>query len=94
MTHRVLVTGGAGYLGSGLVESLAQRAGRSGDPTCIVASDLREVPPQRRLPGVEYAALDVRDPQLREVLARHAIDTVVHLADIVTPGPKSIREFE
>ena len=94
MTHRVLVTGAAGYLGSGLVESLAQRAGRSGDPACIVASDLREVPPERRLPGVEYSALDVRDPQLREVLARHAIDTVVHLAAIVTPGPKSNRAFE
>jgi len=94
MTHRVLVTGAAGYLGSGLVESLSQRAGRAGDPACIVASDLREVPPERRLPGVEYSALDVRDPQLREVLARHAIDTVVHLAAIVTPGPKSNREFE
>ncbi len=94
MTRRVLVTGAAGYLGSGLVESLAQRAGRSGDPACIVASDLREVPPERRLPGVEYSALDVRDPQLREVLARHAIDTVVHLAAIVTPGPKSNRAFE
>ena len=94
MTHRVLVTGAAGYLGSGLVESLSERAGRSGDPACIVASDLREVPPERRLPGVEYSALDVRDPQLREVLARHAIDTVVHLAAIVTPGPKSNREFE
>jgi UDP-glucose 4-epimerase len=94
MTHRVLVTGAAGYLGSRLVESLAARAGRDGDPACIVASDLREVPPERRLPGVEYAALDVRDPRLREVLARHAIDTVVHLAAIVTPGPKSNREFE
>ena len=94
MTHRVLVTGAAGYLGSGLVESLSQRAGRAGDPACIVASDLREVPPERHLPGVEYSALDVRDPQLREVLARHAIDTVVHLAAIVTPGPKSNREFE
>jgi UDP-glucose 4-epimerase len=94
MTRHVLVTGAAGYLGSGLVESLSERAGRGGDPACIVASDLRDVPPERRLPGVEYAALDVRDPQLREVLARHAIDTVVHLAAIVTPGPKSNREFE
>jgi UDP-glucose 4-epimerase len=94
MTHRVLVTGAAGYLGGGLVESLAQRAGRDGDPECIVAGDVREVAPERRLPGVEYATLDVRAPGLGALLAGHAIDTVVHLAAIVTPGPASNRELE
>jgi UDP-glucose 4-epimerase len=94
MTHRVLVTGAAGYLGSNLVRSLAERAGRDGDPACIVAGDVREVPEERRLRGVDYATLDVRAPGLAAVLTRHSIDTVVHLAAIVTPGPKSNRELE
>jgi UDP-glucose 4-epimerase len=94
MTHRVLVTGAAGYLGSSLVRSLAERAARDGDPACIVAGDVREVPAERRLSGVEYAVSDVREPGLDVVLARHSIDTVVHLAAIVTPGPKSNRELE
>ena len=54
MTHRVLVTGAAGYLGGRLVESLAARARGDGDPTCIVASDVREVLAEQQLPGVEY----------------------------------------
>lgn len=94
MTHRVLVTGAAGYLGGNLVASLAERAGREGDPACIVASDVREVPVARRLPGVEYVVLDVRTQGLEQVLAGHRIDTVVHLAAIVTPGPQSNRELE
>jgi UDP-glucose 4-epimerase len=92
--HRVLVTGAAGYLGSTLVASLAGRVSGDGGLDCIVATDVREIPPERRLPGVEYAAMDVREPGLAEVLRRHAIDTVVHLAAIVTPGPKSNRELE
>jgi len=94
MTHRVLVTGAAGYLGSRLVESLAERARRDGDPACIVASDVRVVPAGDRRPEVEYVELDVRAAGLAEVLARRAIGTVVHLAAIVTPGPKSNRELE
>jgi UDP-glucose 4-epimerase len=94
MTHRVLVTGAAGYLGGRLIESLAERARRDGDPACIVAGDVREVAPGLRRSGVEYVALDVRTPGLEAVLDGHAIDTVVHLAAIVTPGPQSNRELE
>jgi len=94
MTRRVLITGAAGYLGSSVVESLAERAARTGDPACIVAGDVREVPPGGRRMGVEYVSLDVRTPAIAEVLARHRVDTVVHLAAIVTPGPKSNRELE
>jgi UDP-glucose 4-epimerase len=91
---RVLITGAAGYLGRLLVASLAARKAQGCGVECVVASDLRDVPADQRLPGVDYAAMDVRDPSLADVLMHHRIDTVVHLAAIVTPGPKSNRELE
>ena len=88
---RVLVTGAAGYLGSQLVAALAADARR---PAALAAMDVREVPSQARLPGVAYETADIRAPDLAAMLQRHAIDTVVHLASIVTPGKNSKREFE
>jgi UDP-glucose 4-epimerase len=93
MGKRILVTGGAGYLGSALLADLATRLG-AGEFDCVVASDVRDVEQSRRYPGIEYVRYDVRDPGLAPLLQRHAIDTVVHLAAIVTPGGKSSRELE
>jgi UDP-glucose 4-epimerase len=91
--RRVFVTGGAGYLGSQLVAALAPRL-QSGELDCLVASDVRAVPADRRAPGVEYLVYDVRTPGLDGALAARRIDTVVHLAAIVTPGAKPDRELE
>jgi UDP-glucose 4-epimerase len=87
----VLITGAGGYLGSQLVAALAAgkiKAGR------VVAADVREVPIEKRLPGVEYVQADVRSPALIRLFDQFKIDVVVHLASIVTPGKDSSREFE
>ncbi len=89
--HAVLVTGAGGYLGSELVAALA--AGRI-EASRVVAADVRETPPERRLAGVEYVQADVRSPDLAQLFRRFGVDTVVHLASIVTPGRKSDRAFE
>ena len=87
----VLVTGAGGYLGSQLVAALA--AGRI-KVSRVVAADVREVPPERRLPGIEYVQADVRSPALIELFDQCKVDVVVHLASIVTPGKDSNRQFE
>ena len=82
-----MVTGADGFLGRGLVAALAGAGLEQ-----LVATDVREVPAARRLPGVEHRVLDVRDPALADALV--GIDTVVHLASIVTPGRDSSRALE
>jgi UDP-glucose 4-epimerase len=87
----VLVTGAGGYIGRQLVAELAGERAWIGR---LVALDVREIPQAERLAGVIYLEGDIRDEGLADVLRAHGIDTVVHLAAIVTPGPRSSRELE
>jgi len=89
-SRSVLVTGGSGYLGSQLV---AELAADRGDVETLVSLDLRPMPEADRLPGVVYEAGDIREPVIADLLHRHGVDTVVHLAAIVTPGKHDSREF-
>jgi UDP-glucose 4-epimerase len=91
VSRSVLVTGAAGYIGSLLVDALAAEEPPYG---CVVAVDVREVAPGARREGVVYRSADVRDRDLDALLREFAVDTVVHLAAIVTPGKRSSREVE
>ncbi len=88
---RVLITGGGGYLGSQLVARLAALP-EDQRPYIIVSHDIRE--PKERLPNVMYAMADIRSAEMADIMADHQINTVVHLASIVTPGKSSTRAFE
>ena len=87
----VLVTGAGGLIGSQVIALLAE-SGPEIDT--VVAFDLRPTPENRQVDGIEYREGDIRDPALADLLEARDIDTVVHLAAIVTPGPDSTRELE
>ena len=88
----ILITGASGYLGSLLVQRLSNL--QTGQPIKIIAADIREAPAFSLNDRIEYVKLDVRSPDAGHIMDKHQIDTVVHLASIVTPGKKSNREFE
>lgn len=78
---RVLITGGAGFLGTHVAGALS----RHPEVGLVVAADVRS--PDSPPPGVVAELCDVTDPSaLAPLLRRHAIDVVVHLAAIVSPG--------
>lgn len=88
----VLVTGAGGYIGRKLIRRLADDSQR---PERLVAVDVRAEPAEEHLAGVTHLVGDVRDGDgLRRVFREHEVDTVVHLASIVTPGKGSTREIE
>lgn len=89
----ILVTGADGYLGRQLIAHLSE-ARASGTVGALVATDVRLTPPALQCPGVTYLQADIRGNGLADILRKHGIDTVVHLASIVTPGKKSDRAFE
>ncbi len=88
--RRVLVTGGAGYLGRLVVGRLVQVP----QAYAVTAFDVREVSCAARLPGVEYAVCDVRSAELTSLLARRRPHSVVHLASIVDSAGPRRRAFE
>jgi len=84
----VLITGAGGYIGGQLVERLAGQP----EEFRVIALDVREVPSEHRLLNVEYLTADIRDPRLAELCRQYRVDTVVHLASIVTPGRRRDRQ--
>lgn len=88
----VFVTGAGGYIGRLAVKALAEARDDRGEPLTVIASDIR--PPDEELPGVIYETADVRSTDLQDLVARHKITSMVHLAAVVTPGKGSDRQLE
>ena len=78
----VLVTGASGYLGKHLIHALA--SDRKGIKN-IIAADIMEPSPETREKGITYLKADVRSLELNRIIKTHSVDTIVHLATIVTP---------
>lgn len=98
MSHmRVLVTGGAGFIGSHLSERLV----RDGHEVVIVdqlndyyspALKLRNVEEVRKAGPVKFFETDIRDQDaVHDLIGAHRIDTIVHMAALVGVRP-SLRQ--
>lgn len=88
--HRsILITGAGGYLGSLLLSALVEKGKHR-----ITAVDICPPEPQDALSGVCVVREDVRSPRIGDLFQAQRVDTVVHLASIVTPGKRSDRAFE
>ena len=78
---RYVITGGAGYIGSRLVDFLSRR----GDTEKIVVCDVAA--PRGYVPKTEFERVDVRDRDgVRAKLERAKPDALVHLAFILNPS--------
>ena len=72
---RAVVTGGAGFIGSHLVEALLAEGWRVGVVDDLSSGRVSRVPPE-----VELAAVDVRSPQARDFIRSFRPRAVAHLA--------------
>lgn len=80
----VLVTGAAGFIGRALLGALAARGAE------VVAFDREAVSDAPR--GVQWLSGDLAEPGLARTLVSREIDTVFHLAALVSGGAE--RDFE
>ena len=86
---RYLITGGSGYIGSRLVERLAERE----DTERIVVADIR--PPASFRPKTAFERLDVRDyAGARGLIASERPDVLIHLAFVLNPIHDQEAEYD
>jgi UDP-glucose 4-epimerase len=72
---KVLVTGGAGFIGSHVVERLIEEQHYVFVVDSLISGHERNLPPD-----VEFYKVDIRDPHFEEVLAEFKPHAIMHLA--------------
>lgn len=79
--QRILVTGALGQIGTELVAALRAKYGAFS----VVASDVRVPPMEQLATSAPFEFVDVNNAdQLAEIVIRHKIDTVYHLAALLS----------
>lgn len=79
--QRILVTGALGQIGTELVTALRARYGAQS----IIASDVRVPPMEHLATAAPFEFVDVNNiDQLSEIVSRHKVDTVYHLAALLS----------
>ena len=89
-TKNVLITGANGYIGREMIAKICLDPAPFGN---VIALDVKELPAEDQRTGIEYCIEDIRSPEIETLLRSREIDTVVHLAAIVSPQPHHTREF-
>lgn len=78
----ILITGTSGYVG----DQLAQRLIKQDNINDVVGIDI--VKPKLITEGIIYYDMDIRDKKLSDIMQKHKIDVVLHLAGILNPSPR------
>lgn len=88
--QNVYVTGASGYLGSQLIDRLVKEV-QSGRLKKIIATDV--APLKKKYPEVIFIQRDIRASGLAAVFKQYEVDSVIHLASVVTPRKDQGADF-
>ncbi|WP_340077828.1 SDR family oxidoreductase [Leptobacterium sp. I13] len=91
MKKRILITGAAGYIGNKLIHKLAEENTEAIE--LVAGIDIK--PPQEQMPHekFEFHQCDIRSDILDTLIKEKRINTIVHLASVVTPTKTMTREL-
>ena len=87
---RILITGSNGYIGKLFIEKSHELIGK--EIAAIVALDIVE--PKSPLENITYVNEDIRSENIESIIRDHKIDTVIHLAAIISISGTYNRDYE